>query len=106
MLDKLSALIAAMNDKHGADLDDADRVWVDQQWVVVKSDNDLRAVALNNDRSQYELVLAERIQQLLVERHGKNGHLFDIFFANPDFQVMILDYLGGTYDEFRQEVAG
>ncbi len=36
VLNKLSALIAAMNDKHGADLDDADRVWVDQQWVVVK----------------------------------------------------------------------
>ena len=106
VLDKLSALIAAMNDKHGADLDDADRVWVDQQWVVVKSDDDLRTVALNNDRSQYELVLAERIKQLLVERHGKNGHLFDIFFANPDFQIMILDYLAGTYDEFRREVVG
>ena len=30
VLDKLSAL-AAMNDRHSADLDDADRVWVDQQ---------------------------------------------------------------------------
>lgn len=30
VLDKLSALIAAMNEKYGADLSDADRVWVDQ----------------------------------------------------------------------------
>lgn len=106
VLDKLSALIAAMNEKYGADLGDADRVWVDQQWVVVKSDDDLRTVALNNDRSQYELVLAEKIKQLLVDRHAKNGHLFDVFFANVDFQTMVLDYLGGTYDEFRREVAG
>jgi len=106
VLDKLSALIAAMNERYGADLDDADRIWVDQQWVVVKSDDDLRTVALNNDRSQYELVLSERIKALLVERHDKNGHLFDIFFANPDFQVMVLDHLAGTYDEFRREVAG
>lgn len=106
VLDKLSALIAAMNERYGADLDDADRVWVDQQWVVVKSDDDLRTVALNNDRNQYELVLADKIKQLLVERHDKNGHLFDVFFANVDFQTMILDYLAGTYDEFRREVAG
>ena len=45
VLDKLSALIAAMNDKYGADLSDADKVWVDQQWVVVKADDDMRTVA-------------------------------------------------------------
>ena len=74
--------------------------------MVVKSDDDLSTMALNNNRIQYALVPAQRIKQLLVERHGKNGHLFDIFFANPDFQVMILDDLARTYDEFRQEGAG
>ena len=59
----------------------------------------------NNDRSQYELVLAEKIKQLLVDRQDKNGQLFDLFFANPDFQDMMLDYLAGTYDEFRREIA-
>jgi type I restriction enzyme R subunit len=105
MLDKLSALIAAMNERYGADLNDSDRVWVDEQWVVVKSDDDMRGVALNNDRSQYELVLAEKIKQLLVERHSKNGALFDLFFANPDFHTMMLDFLTGTYDEVRRELA-
>ena len=105
VLDKLSALIAAMNEKYGADLSDGDRVWVDQQWVVVKSDDDMRTVAQNNDRSQYELVLTEKIKQLLVDRHDKNGQLFDLFFANPDFQGMVLEYLAGTYDEFRREMA-
>lgn len=28
--EKLSALISAMNDKYGADLGEADKVWVDQ----------------------------------------------------------------------------
>ena len=37
LLDKLSSLIAAMNDKFGADLGEADKVWVDQQWTVVMS---------------------------------------------------------------------
>ena len=106
MLDKLSALIEAMNEKYGADLTDADKVWVDQQWAVVKQDAEMEAVAVNNDRSQYEMVLEQRVKDLLLDRHEKNGVLFDMFFANPDFQRMLLNYLGGTYDEFRRDVVG
>jgi type I restriction enzyme R subunit len=103
LLDKLSALISAMNEKYGADLGDADKVWVDQQWTVVKGDDEMRTVAENNDRSQYELVLQQKIKDLLVDRREKNGVLFDMFFANPDFQSGLMAYLAGTYDEFRRE---
>ncbi|MGL4746048.1 MAG: type I restriction enzyme subunit R domain-containing protein, partial [Dermatophilaceae bacterium] len=106
VLDKLSALIAAMNDQYGADLGDADKVWVDQQWTVVMEDSEMEAVAQHNDRSQYELVLEQRVKDLILGRHEKNGVLFDLFFANPDFQVSLLRYLSGTYDEFRREVTG
>lgn len=102
MLDKLSALIAVMNEKYGADLGEADKVWVDQQWTVVMDDDEMQTVALHNDRSQFELVLEEKIKELLLQRHDKNGELFSQFFANPDFQQMLLGYLGGTYDEFRR----
>ena len=103
VMDKLSALIMAMNEKYGADLGEADKVWVDQQWTVVKDDTEMRAVAENNDRSQYEMVLQEKIKDLLLERHEKNGVLFDMFFSNPDFAQFLLSYLAGTYDEVRQE---
>ncbi len=92
-----------MNDKYGADLGEADKVWVDQQWTVVKNDDEMRAVAENNDRSQFEMVLDQKVKDLLVDRHEKNGILFDLFFANPDFQVSLVRYLAGTYDEFRSE---
>lgn len=105
LLDKLSALIAAVNDKYGADLGEADKVWVDQQWTVVKDDPEMRAVAENNDRSQFRMVLEEKIKELLLDRHEKNAVLFDMFFANPDFQATLLHYLAGTYDEFRREAA-
>ena len=106
VLDKLSALISAMNDKYGADLGEADKVWVDQQWVVVKEDDEMREVALNNDRSQFEMVLEQKVKDLLIDRHDKNGLLFDLFFSNPDFQVSLVRYLAGTYDEFRRESMG
>ncbi|MGN6412516.1 type I restriction endonuclease subunit R [Flexivirga sp.] len=101
ILDKLSALIAVMNEKYGADLGDADKIWVDQQWTVVMGDDEMNAVALNNDRSQFELVLEERIKDLMLERHDQNGALFQQFFANPDFQRVLLNYLSGTYDAIR-----
>jgi type I restriction enzyme R subunit len=52
------------------------------------------------------MVLEQKIKDLLVDRHEKNGMLFDLFFANPDFQVSLVNYLIGTYDEFRRELAG
>lgn len=103
VLDRLSALIAAMNDRFGADLGEPDRVWVDQQWSVVKADADLRTVALHNDRTQYDLVLRDRLADLLLQRQDANGTLLDLFFAKPDVQAMLLAHLGGTYDEFRRE---
>lgn len=103
VLDKLSALIAAMNDRYGADLGEPDRVWVDQQWTVVKADADLRDVALHNDRTQYDLLLKDRLGELLLDRQGANGTLLDLYFARPDFAAMLLSHLGGTYDEFRAE---
>lgn len=101
VLDKLSALIALMNEKYGADLGEADKVWVDQQRTVILEDEEMQAVALHNDRSQYQLVLEEKIKDFLLDRHEKNGELFGQFFSNPDFQQMLLGYLGGTYDDFR-----
>lgn len=105
VLDKLSALIAAMNEKFGADLDESDRVWVDQQWSVVKSDDELRVVAEHNDRSAFEMVLEQRLAQLLLERQDKNSILVDMFFERPGFKTTLTSYLGGTYDEFRAEMA-
>ena len=102
VLDKLSALIEVMNEKYGADLGEADKVWIDQQRTVVMEDDEMAVVALHNDRNQYQLVLEEKVKELLLDRHEKNGELFSQFFANPDFQQMLLGYLGGTYDEFRR----
>ena len=45
------------------------------------------------------------MKDLLIDRHDKNGVLFDLFFSNPDFQVSLVHYLAGTYDEFRHEHA-
>jgi type I restriction enzyme R subunit len=49
------------------------------------------------------MVLEKRVENMLLDRHGKNEVLFDMFFANPEFRQYLVDYLAGTYDEFRKE---
>lgn len=102
--DRLSALIASLNDKFGLDLGEADRVWIDQQWAAVKSEPEMMLIALNNDKTQYAIALEQMAKDMLVERHEANGTLlFDYFFADAEFRRRLLGYLSGTYEEFRAE---
>ena len=105
VIDKLAALIEAMNEKFGADLDESDRIWVNQQWEVVKENDELRAVAESNDRDAFQMVLEQRLSQMLLERQDKNSLLVDLFFERPGFRSTLISYLAGTYDEFREEMA-
>ena len=66
ILDKLSALIAAMNDKYGAELGEAHKVWVDQQWTVVKEDDEMRAVAQTPSALQGVRTSLSQVRSLLL----------------------------------------
>jgi type I restriction enzyme R subunit len=104
-IDKLSALVAALNERFGMNLTDADKVWFEQQRQVIKQDERLLVVALNNDRDQFRVVMESRAEDAIVERHEANGQLFGAFFEKPGFREAFLDFLATTYDEFRAEDA-
>jgi len=40
-------------------------------------------------------------EDAVIERHEANGMLFGAFFDKPGFREMMLEYLGGAYDEIR-----
>ena len=46
------------------------------------------------------MVLEHKVKNLLIDRHDKNGVLFDLFFSNPEFQVSLVRYLATTHDEY------
>jgi len=76
ILDKLSALIAAMNEKYGAELGEAHKVWVDQQWTVVKEDDEMRAVAQTPSalqRVRTSLSQARSLLQVAISRRSGAG---------------------------------
>ncbi|MDN5853448.1 MAG: type I restriction endonuclease subunit R, partial [Actinomycetia bacterium] len=104
-MDRLSALIATMNERFGMDLGEPDKLYLEQQKAAVLEDDDLRVIAMHNDRDQFEEALAPKATDLIVERHQSNQVLFDAFFANPAFQKVLIEYLATTYDDFRSDTA-
>jgi type I restriction enzyme R subunit len=102
---RLSELIANLNDRFGMNLGDADIIWVEQSKQVVMDDAELKLVALNNDRDQYNVVLEKRAEDLILDRHEANGELFSAFFEKPGVRAAFMKYLAESYDEFRDKDA-
>ena len=84
-------------------LGEADLVWFEQQKQAIKSDEQMRVVALNNDRDQYGVVLQKKAEDMIVDRHEANGQLFNAFFEKPGFRDALIKYLAESYDEIRDE---
>jgi type I restriction enzyme R subunit len=103
--EKLSTLIDELNSKFGTNLTEADRVWFEQQYQAMKDDDDVRVVAINNDRDQFMVVLEKFAETAIIDRHEANGVLFDKFFTDPDFRRIFLDHLVGVYDDIRGETS-
>jgi type I restriction enzyme R subunit len=104
-MEKLSQLIADLNQRYGMNLGEADIVWVNQLNVVVTTDDHMKVVALNNDRENYTIELAKFVDGAIIDRHEANGQLFAAFFEKPGFRDLLIKYLAGSYDEIRDENA-
>jgi type I restriction enzyme R subunit len=101
----LSQLIDSLNEKFGMNLTDADKVWFEQQKQAVKESDEVRVVALHNDRDQFQIVLEKFAEDAIIDRHQANGMLFQAFFEKPGFREALMEFLAGAYDEIREEGA-
>jgi type I restriction enzyme R subunit len=102
----LSQLIEALNERFGMNLDDADRIWFEQQEEHLHADEEVRVVAINNDFEQFKVFLTPVIEGKIVDRHQANGELFDTFFANVDFRDQMQAWLAEQlWKRIREEQA-
>jgi type I restriction enzyme R subunit len=91
--DSLSALIAALNERFGMNLNDADRIWFEQQEAHLREDDDVRVVALNNDFEQFKVFLEPLLEDGMIDRQEQNGVLFQAFFDKPEFRAAMQDWV-------------
>jgi type I restriction enzyme R subunit len=81
-------------------------VWFEQQKSAIRTDPQMRAVALHNDRDNYLRVLAARADEMILARHQANGELFAAYFDKPGFREALLAAMAATYEEIRAEGVG
>jgi type I restriction enzyme R subunit len=86
----LSELIAAINDRFGMNLTEADRIWIEQQQQHLMQNSELGEVARGNDFENFEIYLEPVLEGQVIDRHEQNEALFQAFFNKPEFQQMIV----------------
>lgn len=99
----LSELIAAMNERFGLNLTEADRVWFEQQQQHLVEDAELAEVARGNDFENFEIYLEPKIEGQIIDRHEQNEVLFQAFFNKPEFQQMMVKAMSKSlYEHFNK----
>jgi len=100
----LSELIAAINERFGMNLTEADRIWIEQQQQHLMDNVELGEVARGNDFENFEIYLEPVLEGQVIDRHQQNEALFQAFFNRPEFQQMIVKAMSVTlYDHFNKE---
>ncbi len=89
----LAVLVAALNEKFGAGLTEADAVFVDQIAAHLATAPDVKTVANGNDLQQFSVYMRPRIDDGIIERHEANGTLMNTYFGNTGAQELLRNYI-------------
>ncbi|MBB4942486.1 type I restriction enzyme R subunit [Streptosporangium album] len=90
-LTSLRDLIAALNDKYGLGLSEADQIWVEQQLQEAARNDSLKAAALVNDEANFGEVFADHLEKVVVDRHTGNTGLVQRFYDDSLFRSRITE---------------
>ena len=91
--DKLSNIIKVLNDKHGTDFNDADKLFFEQIEEELYRDEDLKKRALNNPLDNFKYAFEEVFINKLIERMDSNQEIFDKIMENSEFKNDVKDWL-------------
>jgi type I restriction enzyme R subunit len=101
--EKLSPLTDQLNQRYGMNLGKADLVWFRQQKQAIRSDEQMRVVALNSDGDHGHVAQDGREHDRRPPRITLQR--FNTFSEKPGFRIALIRYLAESYDEIRDEDA-
>ena len=102
----LSELIAALNERFGTDLGEADRIWFEQQQQTLAEDADIQAAAIGNDLVQFATYVKPKMDAAIINRHDANDTLLRAYFDKPEFQELMVEaVIKALYQQLRQASA-
>jgi type I restriction enzyme R subunit len=103
----LSQLIDVVNERFGADFNQADQLFFDQIVEAAMADDGLRQAAAVNPGDKFELVFRNLLERLFVERMDQNEEIFVRFMNDPAFQKIVTAWMASeAYRRLRSDVGG
>jgi len=93
----LSRLIDLINERFGGELNDADQLFFDQIAEPACSNAELAQAAKVNPLDKFQLVFAQTLESLLIERMELNEELFADFMGKADMRALITSVLGNLF---------
>lgn len=93
---QLSQLIDIINDRFGADFNQADQLFFDQIIEAAADSEELKQAAKANSQDSFSLLFKQILQSLFVERVDQNEAIFAQYMNDPNFQKLVADYLSST----------
>jgi type I restriction enzyme R subunit len=80
----IDQVIAAINDRLGGNLTDADKVWVQQTFEYAAEDPHIQQTAKANTEENFGYVFDKQFEGLVLDRHDANAGLIDRVFKDSD----------------------
>lgn len=102
----LSEIIKVINERFGLNLDDSDRLLLEQYKAEMVADEELAAQARANDLEHFRIVFDRKFLNHIVARMGDNEAIFKRILDDEEFRGLLFDaYLRDVYDTLREGAA-
>src|SRR5690606_10488437 len=76
--------IAALNERLGGSLTDADKVWVQQTFEFAAEDSHIQQAAAANTEENFAFVFDKKLEGLVLHRHDQNADLIGRVFKDAE----------------------
>ena len=102
----LAAIIEAINERFGLDLDDRDRLEGEKLKLTLLEDPELETFARENSMEHYSLEFTSKWKDAILSQEERNQRLYDLLLSKPELAQMIeRAIMAETYEEFRKRQA-
>ena len=99
----LSEIIALLNERHGSELGEADRLFFEEVRAEACADAEIMSLARANDPQKFALGVRQRVGELMVARLGKNDQIVTRYMDDDDFQATAFSVLAKAIWEAANE---
>jgi type I restriction enzyme, R subunit len=85
----LSEVIEELNERFGYDLSTSDQILMAQQIISLAENENMQAVALNNDIDKFRQVADPELDNIVARNHDRNTAFVGRYFDDPEFQAAV-----------------